>query len=422
MLKKWERKMRYFSEAILKEDLEEMCRQPEYQNYGEGAPGNVPLRHPKLSQLIINNRIIQAAYVPWHLERDSAYALTLDFDHDAFSVNNLLHFHLRQIPRSRWIRVWQDLKLDKFWRPAIKNIAPKALRDSIIGLSPPDPQPGRQRSRMRRRGGGGIRFMQVPGFNDFYRPIYSDLGGLIFNVENYKRPAVLFLFCIWTAFLKRTFSMRLAKVVHLLKPTDFMFRETAFAMLTIAQGLSGKKHLSFGYGLPDNLEASQKPTSAPYFGFSPEDQDEDEDEDKDQDKDETDCRHFAAGYGSGYREADGFRGSGEAGTTYWLGSILVQLATDLHDHAVVEAEIDKARLFGLPADQPWHVLDLILLSIQHVVIVRVDGERTLRTETMTLFDVHAPYLKDPTDEPGMRTYHVLSNGSRFGPSHGRASH
>ena len=258
----------------------------------------------------------------------------------------------------------------------IKNIP----RASVATLPNPDPDLrgpiGRPMTRSRARGG--------PTWTDMEPQDFRDINA------NYV-PIAVFLEGIWNAFLRRRFSMCLSKVLPSLTPDDFLFRETAFAMIAIARGMSG--NLTFGNEGPTH-PISDKPWLAVFLGGQ--------------------CRHFVSELANGYHEAGAGAGSAPDETTYWLKGVIVHLAIGLTQDLVVGREIQDATTFAATSRgraRP-RVLNILLISIQHVVIARVEGEQISRTRAMTLFDLGGPYTKYPLHENGLRTFrHARGRGT-----------
>ena len=380
VLRAWDWTMIFTAQPIIKEDVEEMCLYN--QVYGRGSQRNppamnVPIRSPKFDNLVIHWRLQEVSYVPWHEDLNLTWTYTVDLDHDVLSVNNIIHFKLHLIPRDRWIQAVQTIRFNRAGRTVIRsNLRIPATK--FKDLNPPVAK------EIRRGRLGGQRYIRAPTFQDFYVPRFDRRGVLVKSVECYRRPAVLFLLCLWTAFLKTRGNMRLAKVLHLMRPDEFMFKETAFAMLSIARGLAC--NLKFGYDLQDDI--SKYTNTATYIG----------------DHYGHNTRHFATRLGSGYHEIGPRRGSAPMATTYWFGGIWVHLALNLDDPRVVDQEIQNARDFIRQTRLPREVLDILLFSIELFVVVRVDRDSIARTHPMRLFDIRADYLKSPFQGNRMREY------------------
>ena len=426
MLRKWDHDMRNFVLPIDKHALKEMCQVEEY-SYGRpvdahtvwASPQLIPdtfrnrdrqrLRSPELSDLFLHRCMKCTGYVPYHSDFKSEWMYTLDLDLEIFSINNFAHFQLRHIPRDldrwsgnigrpypKWIRAMELAFIDKNGQPAFPRSIPQPpnlilratryIANKCIATEAMTALSASSSMRILRNRARAIRYLKSQGFEDF------DLNGFI-------RPAVNFLACIWTAFLKDEFCVRLSQILHRLRPEEFIFRETAFAMISIAMGLT--QTLRHGSNCPEDdkrEDGIKRPCWAEHLGG--------------------DTAYFAAELGSRYHETDIGAGSAPRATTYWRKGILIRLAINLDDDNVVLTEIEKARAL---AQKPGRrVLDILLFSIKHIVIVRVDEDIKRRTRALLLYDINAPYVKHPplhrSDRRQLRVFRGRRGGRSIGLS------
>ena len=216
------------------------------------------------------------------------------------------------------------------------------------------------------------------------------------------QPVARIMGVFWQGFLRQSYSVRLSRILESLVPDDFVFRETAFAMMSIARGASGGLTIGYdsivrGHDAGDfDAHRSWATASVGSGRDGP-------------------CRHFASKLATGYHEAGLPPGSAPAETTYWLSGIIVRLAVDLEDDARVLENIKAAVAFGLKAQSDRRSFNILLFSIKDIVIARVYQGKIQRTKSMTLFDIAGPYTWAPWRGPECRTFKTIEKPAKGVP-------
>ena len=315
MLHEWDTTMRTTVFPLDRVDIAEACQHP---------PGVVPalahpyLRSPKAKGQVIHDKIFRIQFVPYHSDHKKWWVLTFDFDNELLTVNNYVHFNMRKFPRAGWVDAIKRVKLKDankepyvVW-PCVPRNSVKKLDVRAQPVILPAPSPERRTRSITER-------------ENVRKPVFRRALGFQHLAPKFKPVAVL-LECIWNAFLRRTFSMYLSRIPYL-NPTDFVFREVAYAMIAIVRGLCGT--LTLGY---DDHNLHRPPGDEEWFpayigGGG---------------------RCFASRLGGGFHERVFPPGSAPAANTYWPdhSDTIVHLTTGLENDEKVRVEINIAAAFG----------------------------------------------------------------------------
>ena len=346
---------------IFKVDLGEACGYPHPKRC---------VRYPKALDQIVHHELMTTQYVPYHTEREFEWVYTFDLDHEVLLVDNYIHFQLRDFVRAHWSNTIRNVKFKgRRNEPYVQGTA--IPRHSLVKLD------------LRTQSNANVPRIPARGNRVIRRARMKKARGFS-SIPVRVQPLAIFLKCVWNAFLRQSFSMSLARMPSTLGPDDFVFRETAFAMIAIARGLrrtltSGREEV-WKIGGP----RGDTPWGAPYVS--------------------SDCRHFAATLASGYHESAFGPGYAPHESSHWLDDVIVHLTTGLrHDRKVI-AGIQAATDFGRATRPRRHKYETLLFSIQHIVLAYVCDGTVERSQTMTLFDVDGPYTKYPVRERQLRTF------------------
>lgn len=161
-----------------------------------------------------------------------------------------------------------------------------------------------------------------------------------------------------------------------LRPVDFAFREIAFAIVSLAAGLTDSLTFVDTRRLKGDLQNG-------YMGIIP-------------DGDANGPVHFAAELAVGCHMDGSQPGSAPTASSYWFRGVLVRLESQLDQPGAVQHAIVLAVECGRRESQD-HDFDAILLSIEHAVILRVFSNHVEHTELLSLIEIPIHYTKSPLD-------------------------
>lgn len=205
-------------------------------------------------------------------------------------------------------------------------------------------------------------------FRQVYPKGYTDFDPVISH-----GPAILNN--IWLIFRSKL-EGEMPYVLLGLSPDDFSFREIAFAVVSLAAGLTDSLTFVDSRRLKGDLRNG-------YMGIV-------------NDGDPKRPAHFAAELAVGCH-LEGFQpGSAPAASSYWFRGVLIRLESQLNQPDTVQQAIVLAVECGRRESQDSN-FDAILLSIEHAVILRVFPDRVEHTELLSLLRIPIHYTKSSLD-------------------------
>jgi hypothetical protein len=279
-------------------------------------------------------------------EKSARFSFMVDLDRQIFSVDYGAHFKLNNIPRDGlWIRA---LGIDGNERMLNTTICPE---DAIAHPAwNSEPNKGSQNQ----------------PYYGCSCTIVEDLRTTI-HTTDIGAPGQVIALLLFTQFYEQ-YQTRFRMFLPQWRPEDFIFREVAFAILSLAAGQFqvaawDKMELYAGNGyllVPD--EETCDPLKAKLLPEFP----------------------------MGYHRPDERPGSAPDGCIYWLGNVLVSLEMTLQDPAKCHVAIERAVEFGLGAGR--NRFRAVIFSLVDVVLLQVrlaeDGTRILiHTEAKTLLPI-----------------------------------
>ena len=280
-------------------------------------------------------------------------------------MDNEVHFFFCKIPRSCWIK---SLSLDEFGgRTSIPRLVPK---DSLASLVVPNDDMHDDLA--------SISHMPVQYVNP--------KGALDFSRDCRLGP-MSFIYQIWLGFRQKLEAQMRYTLLRTF-PTDFVFREIAFGIVSFAASLSGAIRFEDNRRCKGPLHPDCK---AIVCGESIENP-----------------VVVASELAYGYHKEGIEPGSAPQESTYWFRGILVHLiayAWDREGEAAIANAIQIGRVTVLEPDS----FDILLISIDYVVIVRVFADSIQRTEPLELLDIPIHYSHHPEERYHEETKDKISN-------------
>ena len=176
-------------------------------------------------------------------------------------------------------------------------------------------------------------------------------------------------------YLQRSIKDQMTHVLRTFSPTDFAFREIAFGIISLAAGLVGGIQIEDARRLKKNVETDWK---ALVIG-----------------RDVNGPTAVVSQLAFGYHLQGVEPGSAPEETCYWFRGVLVLLETGiLHEDSVKNA-ITRAVYFGRSTQPELHTFNALLISIEHVVILRVVDDHIQHTHSLPLLEVSTYYTDHP---------------------------
>ena len=294
---------------------------------------------------------------------DVDYTYVVDLDREIFSINFGAHFKLDQIPRQRLLD--EAIRNDRYRMTTISSlICPSASIASpqFVPLGPDD------------------RFRQGERDDPLELRWVSPIDLVGDNPSSGESvPMTISMLLLY----KFTFEFHqlLQGLLREWSPDGFIFREIAYAILSIAsgqmriqatpwlQGLVGEPYLAMG-----NKEVRQGyPRLLPMFA-------------------------------RGFHRPDHEPGSSPAETMYWLDGVLIGLAAMIDEPTQREVAVAKLVRFGRN-HRPRREFDGLIISIEHVLLIRVRNPRHGTrpeidvTHPIPLFQIDNHLAVDPRQRP-----------------------
>ena len=281
------------------------------------------------------------SYMPVFNDQDTQWVYVIDLDREIFSVDHGAHFELANIPRHGWIDA-----LDKTYnehRLVLPDLLPdNAVTSLVVRPNTPDVQ------LIRLYEGLGIEIVTPDGIDGFHPA---------------QRHEPLFCARIFQSF-QRTKERVLARLLLGWKPDDFPFREIAFTIVCLA---SGRQNVS----LVENRRFVDDDAHGCANLINSTDREEEP--------------KFVAHMGVGARLNDNPAGSAPQSSMYWFEGVLVHLVARLDEPDVIPQSVTRVAQRARE-NCPWQPVDAVLISIAHVVLVRVfPDSKVQHTKPLPLF-------------------------------------
>lgn len=282
------------------------------------------------------------------------YSYVIDLDREIFTVNNGAYFTLDEIPRNSWI---ESLGFD---HNSVALIDADLVPEHVIVDLP------------------SLRFKNcipdVVGMALLPDKITTVVPKAFLSFSMSIRHGPLLVAHLWKTY-KASLQHTMPWVLRGLTPDDFAFRELAFSIISFSAGLIGGVRFANGQRRLDPI------TSDDWSGFIT-------------GNDRRGHPIVLSNVGIGYH-AEGIEpGSSPQATSYWFHGALIKLVADLTDPDRVREAIAQAIGFGRSADTTSDIFDVVLLSIEHVILLHIAGTDIQRTEMLSLLDI-AVHFTDP---------------------------
>ncbi|MCJ1318495.1 hypothetical protein MMC15_003825 [Xylographa vitiligo] len=270
-------------------------------------------------------------------------------------MDNGLHLFLNKIPKDVWIK---SLGFDDQWqRLAFPSLLPPDCIADLADL---------------RFAGKTIEKIIDGDTQQTQISIVRPKGFLDFPARLRHGPLLLAHF--WH-FVTTSLKDEMPFIIRGLTPDDFAFREIAFAFISIAAGLSSTLKLV------DRLRirsSSSRTWDGIVFG--------------DQSENETVVLSDSA---IGHHAEGIAPGSAPEAKIYWFKGAVIRLEADLTTSDRVEQAIRHAIDFSHGYQYLQQPFDVVLLSIEHVILLHVAGSNVQRTATLPLLDIAVHYTEHP---------------------------
>ena len=293
------------------------------------------------------------SYMPNFNDKFIEWVYVIDLDREIFSVDHGAHFKLGNIPRSGWIDALY--KTYKEHRLVLPDLLPdNAVTSLVVTPDPPDVQLMRLYEEL------DIEIVTSDGINGFHPA---------------QRHEPLFCARIFQIF-QRTQEQVLAHLLLGWKPDDFAFRELAFTIVCLASGRQNVSLVEDWRFVDDDAHGCADLTNSTDQEEEPE---------------------FVAHMGVGARLNDNPTGSAPQSSMYWFEGVLVHLVARLDKPSAFPQSVTRVAQRARE-DCPWQRVDAVLMSIAHVVLVRVfPGSRLQHTKPLPLFAFGDQPSQDPRE-------------------------
>lgn len=272
------------------------------------------------------------------------WVYTIDLDNEVFTIDNGAHVQLSRA-------------FDLAWIPALargfygdKIILPNSVKqDAVAGIVVNLPAPSD--SVLNTYTNLEIQIVQAKGLDGFSS---SHRHGPLF------RSRIFYFF-------REIYEPILAAVLLSWKSEDLIFRDIAYAVLSLASA-----------NLYPSIVSSLHVLQTGRVGFAA----------LQKEAEESEQDEFISHLGVGSHTKDVLPGSSPDSDMYWFGSVLVHLVVQLIDWpAILDAAIVSVVEY-CQKERSNRDFDAILLSIEHVVLIKIRADgRVQRTEPLRLFDI-----------------------------------
>ena len=293
------------------------------------------------------------SYMPVFNDLFIEWVYVIDLDREIFSVDHGAHFPLGNIPRHGWIEA-----LDKIYngqRLVLPDLLPdNSVTSLIVRPDPPD-----------------VRLVRL--YEELEIEIVTPDGIDGFHPAQRHEP----LFCarIFQSF-QRTQQRVLAHLLLGWKPDDFAFREIAFTIICLA---SGRQNISL---VEDSRTADDDAHGCTNLMSS---------------TDQEEGPEFVAHMGIGAHFNDNPAGSAPQSSMYWFEGVLVHLVARLDKPDAIPQSVSRVAQRARE-DCPWQPVDAVLISIAHIILVRVfPDSKVQHTKPLALFVFRDQPSQDPRE-------------------------
>ncbi|CAF9921505.1 MAG: hypothetical protein ALECFALPRED_001813 [Alectoria fallacina] len=289
------------------------------------------------------------SYVPWFNDTFNEWVYVVDLDREVFTVDHAVHFKLDKIPRHDWANALGFS--DSGERILLPCFVPEeSITDLLLRLDPPAAENLRMYTDL------NAKMVTAKDINDF--PPSLRHGPILYAriFQMYQRQQKLVL-------------------SHLLlgwEPSELHFREMVYAILCLASAGSSAVELVYSQNLREGEGHAFLSKGV-----------------------ETEATtEFLAHLGIGGHLEGNEPGSAPEGLMYWFQGALVLVTAHLNHPGVLEESVAQVASY-CRAKHPGKSVNAIVISIEHVVLVRVyaDG-RVDHTRMMSLFALQTHYSKD----------------------------
>ena len=323
LLAAWEERLESAILSLAEESLH-LLRRTFQENEEKGIPIELELPE-KYDQLFDDRLASMPCFVPPSPNEESIeWSYTIDLDHEVLTVDAGAHLWLRNLPRGSLLNM--VVGTDGINRDFVGlDVLPDdMIADLVNWLNSPTERLEGDEPEL------DVRVVRAEGLNGLSQCVHS---------------SARLLGSLWES-LQASLNECMGLILLSLKPEDFFFREIAFAIVSMANGLSGT--LTF----VDTQRVARQPAPG-WAAIFPRDSQE---------------TIVASDLAAGYHKQGVQTGSAPLETTYWYEDVVVHLAMFLENDAVVTNEIRKASEFGQRGLSSKGHLTVLLMSIEHIVI------------------------------------------------------
>ncbi|MCJ1473830.1 hypothetical protein MMC13_002482 [Lambiella insularis] len=314
------------------------------------------LVEPSLETLVddrMSSGIIPS-YIPPLRDLWIEYTYIFDIDREVFTIDNGAHFFLNKIPRNSWIEsLAYDVHGERLVLPDL--VPPDSIAD-LASLSSSKPVSNVMDT--------DVNFPEIP--------VVRPKG--FFDFATAGRHGPLLLAHAW-ARLKASLEQTMPFVLRGWTPDDFAFRELAFAIVSLAAGLtSGLRFLnhtrvrSSQSQTWDGIVLSDDPYATPVV---------------------------LSALAIGHHSKNSLPGSASESNSYWYHGAIIHLAANIINPHSLEKAIESVIEFGKTSAAMNKIFDAIIISIEHVVLVHVSEDRIERTEPLSMLCISTHYIVHP---------------------------
>ena len=281
------------------------------------------------------------------------WVYVVDLDREIFSVDHGAHLKMANIPRFGWIDALAKTANGR--RLLLPDLLPdNAITSLVVGSNPPDVELVRLYEEL------NIDIVTPKGINGFHPT---------------QRHEPLFHARIFQIF-QRAHKQVLAHLLLGWKPDDFPFREIAFTILCLASGRQNVSLVETVRLANDDAHGCANLMNNTTHDLDPE---------------------FVAHMGVGSHLNDYPAGSAPKSSTYWFEGILVHLVSRLDKPGVIPETVARVVQYAR-ASFPRQPVDAVLISIAHIVLVRVfSSGKVQHTKPLPLFVFRDQPSQDPRE-------------------------
>ena len=293
-----------------------------------------------------------------------SYTYVLDLDRQIFTIDNGAHFKMQKIPRDCWT---ESLRINSVGERYIDPC--RVAHDAITNFHYQLPL--------------GHKVDSTCALLDVPLNVVTTKGFKRFPMSIQHGP--LFLLSLWK-FFKTSHSDTVKNTLPM--PNDLYFREIIFGIISLAAGLTGTLITVDERRLLGNKRLGWKALSCG-----------------------KNCREpnlLVAEFGMGCHLESFEPGSCPPSVDghFWFHGVLVSIQSNLRSEAVLQAELAKSIAYGRHTKSDAGPFDILLISLEHAVIVRVFSAQIQCTKLL-------PLLTIPVHPPDNDSGFCSSQGGRF---------